>query len=116
MEGFSTGHLITIVATMISMGGMSIGFIWAIKANTMVLDTRFTERSTAIAERLSGVQEELKKLNTVVTDMAVQNQRMTAIEERISNQAKRLDMLDQRFEELRHGEGFVFPLEAKLRS
>lgn len=25
-------------------------------------------------------------------------------------QSKRLDILEQRFEELRHGEGFLFPL------
>jgi hypothetical protein len=51
---------------------------------------------------LSALKDEIKELSKLVTEVAVQS--------------KRLDILEQRYDELRHGEGFVFPLAAHLRS
>ena len=81
-----------------------IGFIWAIKASVSVLESRLTAQDRIIA----GVEAELKKLNQVVTDLAVQNQRIGTIEER-------QERLEKRYEELRHGEGFVLPIAERLR-
>jgi hypothetical protein len=53
------------------------------------------------ASEIAALKDEIKELSKLVTEVAVQS--------------KRLDMLEQRYEELRHGEGFVFPLAAQLR-
>ena len=50
--------------------------------------------------RLAALEVDIKALNKVITEVAVQN--------------NRIDMLEKRYEEIRHGEGFVFPLAAKL--
>ena len=53
------------------------------------------------AAEIAMLKDEIKELSKLVTEVAVQS--------------KRLDMLEQRYEELRHGEGFVFPLAAQLQ-
>lgn len=63
--------------------------------------TERVENMLALQTReLSELKEETKKVSTVLTALALQEQR--------------IDLLDQRYEELRHGEGFVFPLANKL--
>jgi hypothetical protein len=52
------------------------------------------------ATEITLLREEVKELSKLVTEVAVAS--------------KRLDILEQRYEELRHGEGFVFPLAAHL--
>lgn len=53
------------------------------------------------AAEIAMLKDEIKELSKLVTEVAVQS--------------KRLDILEQRYEELRHGEGFVLPLAAHLR-
>jgi hypothetical protein len=53
------------------------------------------------AAEIAMLKDEIKELSKLVTEVAVQS--------------KRLDILEQRYEELRHGEGFVFPLAANLQ-
>ena len=53
------------------------------------------------AAEIASLKDEIKELSKLVTEVAVQS--------------KRLDMLEQRYEELRHGEGFVFPLSMQRR-
>ena len=53
------------------------------------------------AAEIASLRDEIKELSKLVTEVAVQS--------------KRLDMLEQRYEELRHGEGFVFPLSMQRR-
>ncbi len=55
--------------------------------------------SEAQSAEISALKNEMKKLGDILTQLALQGQR--------------LDMLDQRYEELRHGEGYVFPLVKK---
>lgn len=52
---------------------------------------------------ISGLQDDVKELNRVVTSVALQGQRIDTL-------GARIDLLDKRYEEIRHGEGFVFPL------
>jgi len=59
------------------------------------------------AKEISEVKSEVRELSKTVTELAVQKTRL-------DNQAERLNLLDKRYEELRHGEGFVFPLDAHL--
>lgn len=68
---------------------------------------RFQEGMKMQAVQINSLQDEVKALGKVVTEVAVQNQR-------IDTQDKRLDSHDRRIEELSHGEGFVFPLAAHL--
>lgn len=51
------------------------------------------------AGEIASLKAEMKKLSDILTQLALQGQR--------------LDMLDKRYEELRHGEGYVFPLVKK---
>lgn len=50
----------------------------------------------ALKSEIDGLKEEVKQVGKILTQLALQEQR--------------LNMLDKRYEELRHGEGFVFPL------
>ena len=52
------------------------------------------------AAEIAMLKDEIKELSKLVTEVAVQS--------------KRLDILEQRYEELRHGEGFIFPLAAQM--
>jgi len=73
--------------------------------------TRMAARFEFIGEQQSKEISELKlqvvKIGDLMTNVAVQNERLDA-------QAKRINLLDQRYEELRHGEGFVYPLGTHL--
>lgn len=53
-----------------------------------------------MAGQVKEIQVELKGLSTIVTTLAVQD-------ERLNNQARRIDMMDNKLEALRRGEGFV---------
>jgi hypothetical protein len=53
-----------------------------------------------LKEQVTGIQSELKSLATVVTSLAVQD-------ERLNNQAHRIDLMDDKIERLRRGDGFV---------
>ena len=53
-------------------------------------------------EEIKTLKDEIKVLSEVVIKVAITT--------------TRLDMLEKRYEELRHGEGFVFPLSAHLHS
>jgi hypothetical protein len=54
------------------------------------------------AAEIAMLKDEIKELSKLVTEVAVAS--------------KRLDILEQRYDELRHGEGFVLPLAAQLRA
>ena len=72
---------------------------------------RMTERFELIGQRQADEISELKRavgrFGDVLTDLAVQKNRL-------DGQAERINLLDRRYEELRHGEGFVYPLETHL--
>lgn len=54
------------------------------------------------AREIAELKDEVKQLGVILTKLALQEQR--------------LDMLDKRYEELRHGEGFVYPLGSHARA
>lgn len=61
---------------------------------TMRADIKVLKRDDhALGARMDGIQDELKKLNTIITDQAVMNQRVAAIE--------------QDYRLLRRGKGFI---------
>lgn len=61
---------------------------------------RSSEGNRALQEQVRGIQTELKSLAHVVTQMAVQD-------ERLNNQGQRLNDMDKKIEALRRGDGFV---------
>jgi hypothetical protein len=52
------------------------------------------------ADEIKGLKDEMKVVNTLLTDVAVQKQRLDTMD-------ARMDTLDRRYDELRHGDGFV---------
>lgn len=70
---------------------MGIGFYWQ-----TVIDSR--NFKSDIVE----IKMDLKILNKVITDVALQNQRL-------DNQGDRLNRIDIRMDELRHGRGYITP-------
>lgn len=62
---------------------------------------RLEEGNKLQAKRLEALENDVKALNKVITEVAVQQARINNIERDLR--------------ELRHGEGFIFPLEASLR-
>ena len=64
---------------------------------------------TLQAAEISELKEDVKVVGRLLTDVAVQK-------ERLDSHARRLDLLDRRYDELRHGEGFVYPLGARPKA
>jgi single-stranded DNA-specific DHH superfamily exonuclease len=58
------------------------------------------------ADELSELKTDFKKITQAMTQLALQDLRLNHINERVT-------LLDNRYEELRHGEGFVYPLWTK---
>lgn len=56
--------------------------------------------SKQFRQNIIDIKFDLKILNKVISDLAVQHQRL-------DNQGERINRLDNRLDELRHGKGFV---------
>lgn len=87
---------------------------WTIDAGTILQIVAFGITVTVFIVSIKGnvsnmkdditdIKTELKALREVLTTQATQTVRL-------DNQGKRLDRLEEDIRELRHGEGFVFPL------
>jgi K+/H+ antiporter YhaU regulatory subunit KhtT len=61
---------------------------------------RNDENRKSLEKQISNIQEELKALGKIMTQMAVQTTRIDAISQRVN-------LLDQRVDDLRHGKGIV---------
>jgi hypothetical protein len=66
---------------------------------------------TDLSADISDIKADLKALNKVIVDVALQNQRLDNQSDRINSFEKRFDErmggMDRRWEELRRGEGMV---------
>ena len=83
-------------------GSINLGYVLTIIVIVVGgLGTIFTLRSDvkAMAQRMTGIESEMKKLTDILIMLAAQTQRMN-------------DM-DRRITELQHGEGLVLPLFRK---
>lgn len=56
--------------------------------------------SKAFKQDIFEIKVDLKALNKIMIDLALQNQRL-------DNQGERLNVIDRHIDELRHGHGFV---------
>jgi cell division protein FtsL len=61
-----------------------------------------------------SMRHEVRQVRVDVTELKAEVKQFSQILTELALQSQRIDMLDRRYEELRHGEGFVFPLAAKL--
>jgi hypothetical protein len=84
-SSISLGNLFTIAVVVFSAGGFYVA-------------TR--SGMTSMSNAILGLTDDVKELSKVVTAVAVQNQR-------IENVGERLNMIERRYDELRHGEGLI---------
>lgn len=91
------------IAEIVAVAGTGTGLFFKIG--------RVTERFEMIgkqqAKEITEIKNEVRAFGVVLTDVAVQKTRL-------DSQGERLNLLDRRYDELRHGEGFVYPLGAHL--
>lgn len=102
-EAVAILDLILKIATLVSIIGGGGIIIWRVSR----MATRFELIGAAQATEIAGLKNEMMEMRRLMTTVAVQK-------ERLDSQAERLNLLDRRYEELRHGEGYVFPLAAHL--
>ena len=95
----SLGSLLSIALTLVSSTCIVVGFVWAIRASVTVLNVRLDNTAAIVSE----VKQEISKLTTVVTQQAVQSQRIDGImdiqqqyDRRLMLQGERLDRLEIR--------------------
>ena len=60
-----------------------------------------------------SMRHELKELRADVHELKVDVKQFAGILTSLAIQNERINLLDRRYEELRHGEGFVYPLMGK---
>lgn len=61
-----------------------------------------------------SMRHDLRSVKEDVAELKIEVKQFSEVLRAIAVTHERLDTLDRRYEELRHGEGFVFPLMAKL--
>jgi hypothetical protein len=82
----------------INLGNALTFFGFVIMATAMVYTLRANVRS--LADRMREVEFELRKLTEVMVTLGRQDERLNA-------QTQRMLMIEQRIDELAHGQGFV---------
>jgi hypothetical protein len=63
-------------------------------------DSRLEEAMTLCLKEISQIKSELSEFSKAITQLAVQKERMDGMSDR-------LNMMDRRYDEIRHGDGFV---------
>ena len=72
--------------------------LYLVGGYALVLKTIWS--NDALAEQVKAIQVELKALSTIITTLAVQD-------ERLNNQGDRINQMDKKIEALRRGDGFI---------
>jgi hypothetical protein len=97
----SLGNIFTILSFLVVV----VVYIVTIRGDAKVLNVRLL----AIDLQMSEFKAEIRKLAEVVTKQVLADQRISTMNDQITLLQKQLD-------EVRHGEGFVFPLSRKAAS
>jgi hypothetical protein len=74
------------------------GIVTAVKVNVAVLGAKVDMHATATAAAIAELKAEMKPMNTMATQQAVLDQRLLQLEQRVN--------------ELAHGEGMVLPFKS----
>jgi hypothetical protein len=91
------------IASIIGGGGFVIFKIGRQTGKIQLAIELQAQASKQQGEEISELKAEMKQFSALLTTVAVQGSRLDNIEGRINT-------LDHRYEELRHGEGYVFPM------
>lgn len=75
------------VASIISTVAIGIGFVWAIRANTMVLTTRLD----GVDRQIAAVEKDVKKMTDVMLMLSEQSGRLNLLDERQTQTRKSVD-------------------------
>jgi hypothetical protein len=92
----NVGSLLIVASIIFSAGGFYAVSRRDEKQNKIDVD----RISKDLKDDINDIKSDLKALNKVVMDVALQNQRL-------DQQEERLNLLDKRFDELRRGEGLI---------
>lgn len=109
MDGATLDTALKLVE-IVSFVGAGLIFIFRGGVGTQKMEAAISalkDLTEAQGEQISELRTDFKQVTGILTQLAVQNTKLESID-------KRVNMLDQRYEELRHGEGFVFPLSAHM--
>jgi uncharacterized coiled-coil protein SlyX len=87
---------LTAVLTLLGMIGVVVGLVITLR----VMLKEFGMRLTGLEKSSTKQADEITELRKLVTQIAVQHERLTAMSERITG-------LDRRVDDLAHGRGFV---------
>jgi hypothetical protein len=68
---------------------------------------RFETAVSMQGRQINMLQADVRELNKLMTEVAVQATELNSIRARI-------DLMDKRYEEMRHGEGYVMPIFPKV--
>lgn len=84
---------------LVGTGIVVIGILWRIAT----MATKFEAFGKVQAGEIKELKDEVKEIAKVVTQMAVQTTRLDAMAQRIS-------MIEKLIDDLRRGEGYIYPL------
>jgi len=89
----NVGMLIMISFTLVGFAGGGFGLYFGIKGN---LD-RHADRLETFGGRMINVEIEMRAMRDILTKVAVQDERMSSMDQRMQQQTIRLDALTERF-------------------
>lgn len=92
----SLGTLISLATVIFAAGGF-----YAFAKN---LGNNMTTLTTTFTKQVDDIKEDLKSLNKVIMDVAVQNKRIDNLEERNNSE---IAHLKEDIRDLKHGDGFI---------
>lgn len=97
--------VLQVIASLATIGGMGFA-IFKLGRNTQKVESGIEQAAQAVRaqkEEMTELKAEVRELGKVLTTMAVTTTRIDALSESLTRAHKLID-------ELRHGEGYVFPL------
>lgn len=101
--------VLQVVASLATIGGMCFA-IFKLGRNTQKVESGIEKAAEAVKaqkEEMSDLKAEVRELGKVLTTMAVTTTRLDALSESLTRAHNYID-------EMRHGEGFVYPLSAHV--
>lgn len=99
------GHLISLTTIALAAGGIYNGLVTSSKLLQSHLDSAMelmAEKLNTLGGRVLNVENGVNELTRVATQIAVQDQRMENIEQRLNSQARRMDDLMRNIDRWRY--------------
>lgn len=90
--GFKFGDLLVVLGLLVTAGSFLFRRGGDLQKLEMAVDRALSE--------ITGLKQEMSKMGEILTQVAVQNERM-------ENMGKRMNIIDRRYDELRRGQGWI---------